>query len=186
MMSRRLQHCLLLASLAISIQATGAGLAPAFELPAIDANRSNVKLSSYSGQVVYLDFWSVWCAPCREALPEVQRLEHAFADQAFAVVTINLDHVAADARRFLTDIGAEFPVAMDPGRLIADKYGVDSLPFSVLLDQEGRIRSIYRAADYGNKRMLEADIRTLLAEQRQARADRSAGSSILARWGLAD
>lgn len=159
---------LLLCSLALQ----AAEQAPAFELPSVYPSAANVTLDAHQGKVRYLDFWSAWCQPCRKALPELARLQERLDDDAFQVITVNLDRVPEDARQLLADVPRRFPVAMDPGAQVASQYAVTQLPHAVLVDHTGRIRNTYRGDSYGDTDRLMQDIRTLIKEQQTRRHSR--------------
>ena len=82
-----------------------------FSLPSINDPSELVRLADYQGKAVYLDFWSSWCAPCRESLPLLQTLQHDLRDQPFAVVTIHLDANPRDARKLMEEFSLSYPVA---------------------------------------------------------------------------
>ena len=62
-----------------------------FTLP--DPEGRPVSLSDYNGQVVLLDFWASWCAPCREENPNLVRLYDTYNDEGFEIVSVSLDKV---------------------------------------------------------------------------------------------
>ncbi|MGH7598807.1 MAG: TlpA disulfide reductase family protein, partial [bacterium] len=57
-----------------------------FSLP--DVNGGEVALQSFRGKVVLLNFWATWCGPCREELPELDRVQEKFRKRGFAVVAV--------------------------------------------------------------------------------------------------
>ena len=66
--------------------------APAVTLPELQSGKP-FSLSSLNGRVVLLDFWASWCGPCRESLPQYQKMRDAFRRSDFEVVAISLDIV---------------------------------------------------------------------------------------------
>ena len=58
-------------------------------------------LAAFRGQVVYLDFWASWCAPCLESFPFLNHLQQTLGPQGLTIVAVNLDRTRADAERFL-------------------------------------------------------------------------------------
>src|SRR5690606_574462 len=71
--------------------------APEFSLPSLDPANDPVQLREHRGKVVYLDFWSSWCAPCRRAMPYLDELRSRFSREDFEVVGINVDPSIEDA-----------------------------------------------------------------------------------------
>jgi thiol-disulfide isomerase/thioredoxin len=135
-------------------------IAPDFSLPAISDRNETITLSAYRGKTVYLDFWSSWCAPCRESLPLLNELHDELAGDDFAIVAVNLDAHPADGRRLMTQFAIKYPVASDIIGVAADKFGLSTLPASYLISHEGVIQAELPQIDKQNI----AAIRTSLLE----------------------
>lgn len=116
------------------------GLAPDFSLPAISDREQTITLSAYRGKTVYLDFWSSWCAPCRESLPLLNELREAFAGEDFEIVGVNLDTFPADGRRVMEQYAIAYPVASDITGVAADRFGAATLPAAYVIDRNGVIQ----------------------------------------------
>jgi peroxiredoxin len=102
-----------------------------------------VRLGDARGQVVLLNFWATWCPACRAEMPSIQRLHARFKDKGLAVLAVSVDRGGAEAvAAFATDHAITFPIALDPGMAVADRYGVRALPSTFLLDRDGRIRAL--------------------------------------------
>lgn len=97
-------------------------------------------LSDFEGQVVVLNFWATWCAPCREEMPTLSALQADLGGEAFRVVTIATgrnDPVAM--RQFFDEIGVDnLPLHRDPRQGLARSMGVLGLPVTVILDRDGQ------------------------------------------------
>jgi peroxiredoxin len=114
--------------------------APDFSLE--DVSGRTVKLSDLRGKPVFVNFWASWCWPCREELPDIQRLFEA-KQGAVNIITVNLTstEVSADeVRRFVKDSGFTMPVLLDTGGEVGEEYQIRSLPLSLYLDDKGIIR----------------------------------------------
>ena len=120
-------------------------LAPDFELPSI--NGGKVRLSSYRGKVVILNFWTKNCRPCLEEMPSITDLAKALkAHPNVALVTITIDEDANDARDTLKSVlgGGDppFEVLIDSeSSVVRDKYGTKLFPETWFIDQKGVIRA---------------------------------------------
>ncbi|MES9990393.1 MAG: TlpA disulfide reductase family protein [Candidatus Thiodiazotropha sp.] len=134
-------------------------LAPDFSLPGVT---DRVTLKSYKGMVVLLDFWASWCEPCRASFPWMNRMQAKYSAQGLQVIAINLDKDPALAEAFLNKIRVEFAIAFDPEGKVASLYGLQGMPASFLIDQQGRIHSSHVGFFHAEKERREQEIRKLL------------------------
>jgi cytochrome c biogenesis protein CcmG/thiol:disulfide interchange protein DsbE len=129
-----------------------------------------IRLAQYRGQVVYLDVWASWCAPCLRSMPELDTLRERFRGQPFEVVAVNVDSDTAVARAFLERVRIHYPVAFDREgsrlREQLDELDVAGLPIGFLLDGRGAVRLVHRGYSPGQVDFLSEHIDTLLAELR--------------------
>lgn len=104
------------------------------------ADGREARLSDFRGQPMLVNFWATWCAPCREEMPSLDRLQAAFADTPFKVMTIATGRSPAPAiDRFFAETGvSHLPRHRDPDMRLARAMGVLGLPVSVVIDAEGR------------------------------------------------
>lgn len=112
--------------------------APNFTLPKVEGGE--LSFAAYRGQVVLLDFWATWCAPCRAGIPHHVKLQEKYGARGFAVLGLSLDKNPEDVTEFLSRETVNFPMAYldDPTRQAFG--GVPTIPYSVLIDRSGRIR----------------------------------------------
>ena len=113
--------------------------APNFSLP--DRSGRTFSLSDFRGRPLLVDFWATWCGPCRETMPEVQRLHQKYGTQ-LQVVGINIEGKSEDVLSYLDEGGYTFPVLFDSGNwdsIVATSYGVNSIPRTFLIDRNSRI-----------------------------------------------
>lgn len=96
-------------------------------------------LDAYDGQVVVLNFWATWCAPCRKEMPELNALQQEFGGDDFQVVTIATGRQSPQGiRRFFDEAGVtDLPMHRDPKQALARKMAVLGLPITVILDSDG-------------------------------------------------
>ena len=120
---------------------------------------TQLDIESFRGRPLLMTFWASWCGPCRQELPELQKLAAELADKRFALVTINMDYSAIVGARFLKKYDIDVPVyRMDQRTLLT--LGVQSLPTNMLLDPEGRPVMILR----GYSPAVPDEIRRLVAK----------------------
>ncbi len=115
--------------------------APGFSLP--DLAGTTVRLKTFRGTLVLLNFFATWCGPCREEMPGMERLYRAHRDQGFAVVAVNLHESAKTVRPFVQELKLSFPTVLDVDGAVGRAYGVRALPVTFLVGRDGTI--VWRA-----------------------------------------
>jgi thiol-disulfide isomerase/thioredoxin len=129
--------------LAIILAFRGAGAVPENKHPGVGApakaatDTSEFDLSSFRGQVVYLDFWASWCAPCRKSFPWMRGMQERYANRGFAVVAVNLDRDSKSAQEFLEKNAAPFRVIYDSKGTLAKAYKVAAMPSPTFTTVQG-------------------------------------------------
>lgn len=114
--------------------------APAFTLP--DLQGRKVSLTSLRGRPVLVNFFASWCPPCRAEMPELEALAQSHPD-CLQVVGIAQNSGGAPAvSAFARERGVTYPLLLDDGSAGAS-YSVQTLPYSVLIDADGRIAGTF-------------------------------------------
>jgi len=126
---------------------------------------SEFNIDSYKGQVVYVDFWASWCAPCRESFPWLKTIQQAYGARDFTVIAINVDEDHQLAEDFLKEFKPSFPIVFDPKGKLAEKFGVEGMPTSFIIDRTGKTRFSHPGFRLSDRDGLEAKIRSLLPPQ---------------------
>lgn len=115
--------------------------APDFEEAMADGK--TMKLSDLKGKVVLLDFWASWCGPCRRENPNVVQQYNKYKDDGFTVLSVSLDKSKEAWLAAIEKDGLIWPYHVSDlnqwSSKVAGLYGVRSIPFTVLIDQEGNI-----------------------------------------------
>jgi len=124
--------------------------APAFALP--DLSGKTVQLADFRGKVTLVNFWASWCAPCRDEFPHMAELYRDFAKRPFAIAAISDDVSDTKMRAFIREFRPPFLILVGAGRMKAI-YHYRGLPYSVLLDRQGRI--IERIFGFGGEAEFE-------------------------------
>jgi len=127
--------------------------APAPDFEWTDLDGRTLRLSSYRGKVVVVNFWATWCPPCREEMPALQRV--AASEPDVVVLEVDLMEPADKARSFLDSLGLDrLQPVLDSDGATTRRFGVLSLPSTFFVDKSGVIRHLELTA------MSEAQIRT--------------------------
>jgi peroxiredoxin len=90
------------------------------------------------GEVLLVNFWSTSCTPCREEMPDLERLYQRFHAQGLVVLAISGDK-ASDLRNYLAEQKVSFPLLVDPDDKVRERFRVAGIPKTFLYDREGRL-----------------------------------------------
>lgn len=118
-----------------SLPVTGE-LAPDFELESLEGE--TLRLSDYRGQVVLVNFWATWCAPCRLEMPHIEARYQQLQPE-LQVIAVNFDEPAEDVQAYVDELGLTFDVLLDPGGEIQRLYRVRGYPSSYFVDETGNL-----------------------------------------------
>jgi thiol-disulfide isomerase/thioredoxin len=104
----------------------------------------DISISDYAGKGKYvlLDFWASWCGPCRSENPNVVALYKEYKDKGFEIVGVSLDNSKSEWIKGIESDGITWPQMSDLKGGNSDatvKYRIKGIPFTVLLDKEGKV-----------------------------------------------
>lgn len=138
------------------------GPAPAFTLKTLDGKK--VSLSDYKDQVVMINFWASWCAPCRREMPHLNDIYESYKKAGFVLLGVNLDENVAEAQAFLKKTPVVFPVLSDSTGAVAEKYKNQGVPSSYFIDRKGNLAYLHQGYRPGEEAEYKKIIRKLLAQ----------------------
>src|SRR5699024_9151933 len=110
--------------------------APDLELKTLDGEK--VKLSDFEGEKVIVNFWATWCPPCREEIPDLQKLYDNYDVEILAIDLTETQTSVDVVEDFVYDeFEMTFPVLLDESSEVANMYQVMAYPTSYMVDTEG-------------------------------------------------
>jgi len=106
---------------------------------------SQINLNDYRGSTVIVNFWAIWCMPCRREMPILQDISHELKDRGLVVIGINSglekDPDNEEIVEFLNYLNIDYPVGYgDSESKIEQDYSIVGLPSTFIIDSEGNIR----------------------------------------------
>lgn len=107
-----------------------------------DQNGDRVDLREMSGKVVVVTFWATWCPPCLKELPILEKIHNSVSEDRLEVIAVNIEdrRTYRTARRSLRDY--QMRLVNDHRGILKRIYGVEGLPYMVIVGSDGRVFSI--------------------------------------------
>ena len=132
--------------------------APEFKIKDLEGNDLN--LVSTRGKVVLLNFWAIWCGPCRAEIPSLIALQQRYKDQLQIIGLVVDQDDEQELRRFVKEEGLNYPVALAPGKIRLDYGGIAALPTLFVINSEGKV--VQKHVGLFNPSLYETEVRALL------------------------
>ncbi len=134
--------------------------APDFTLHTM--NGPNMRLQEQRGRVVMVNFWATWCGPCRQEMPQLNRLYEKYHAAGFVLLGVNVDDDQRKAAEVAGKLGVTFPVLLDTDKTVSKLYDLSTMPSTVIIDRDGKVRYVHRGYLTGYEDNYEKQIRELL------------------------
>ena len=138
------------------------GEAPNFTLKSMRGD--NLKLSEHRGEVIMLSFWAAWCDPCKQGMPVLNDIYLRYRDEGFTLFSINIDKDPEKVSKELRRMQVSFPVLLDPTHEVSEKYEVEEMPSTYIIDRDGNLRYTHQGFPAGFDDVFLKQIRELMAE----------------------
>ena len=121
---------------------------PVPRLKFVDAGGQERSISEWRGRVVLLNLWATWCAPCREEMPALNKLQKAVGGVDFEVVAVSIDKQGLEkSGAFLKELGVEdLELYADPTGKVSSDMNSIGLPMTFLFDRDQREIGWYAGA----------------------------------------
>jgi peroxiredoxin len=136
--------------------------APQFSLAA--RGGKTINLAQYKGQVVMINFWATWCAPCRKEMPILESIYKKYNKMGFTLIGVNVEPDAKPAEDWLKATPVSFPILFDTKSEVSKMYGVSGMPTTVIVDRKGNVRFVHVAYKPGDENEYQDSIRKLVRE----------------------
>ncbi len=117
------------------------------QLQGEDLNGKALDTREFDGDVLVLNFWASWCAPCRREAPDLVMASEKTADKGVTFLGVNVRDSKDKARSFEDSLETEYPSFFDPsGRLAVkfDEVPPNTIPATLVVDRQGRIAAVFR------------------------------------------
>ena len=126
---------------------TGSTLPPAIDFELKDQYGNTHRLSDYKGKTVFLNFWATWCGPCRNEMPEIQKIyEETQQEEDSDLVILGIaapgfgqEGSQEEIEAFLEENGYTYPVLMDTTGEVFMQYGISAYPTTFMVDKDGNL-----------------------------------------------
>ncbi|MFN2488605.1 MAG: TlpA family protein disulfide reductase [Actinomycetota bacterium] len=120
---------------------------PEFDLALLAGG--TLRSDELKGSPVVLNFFALWCAPCREEAPLLESTWRKYRDEGVRFVGVDIEDTRGDARRFVREFAITFPIARDEDKEVVRDLGVYGLPQTFFIDEEWRLAHVSRGQQLG-------------------------------------
>ncbi len=136
---------------------------PDFKLESINGDKVTLSELLKTG-AVYINFWALWCVPCRAELKALQLIHDKFEDRNVHIIAINIDSPKSSAKvkSFISSQKYSFLVLLDTNQEVFQKFNGTNLPYSLLIDRSGKIVKVRKSYIPGDEKEIIKDIESLL------------------------
>ncbi len=127
-----------------------------------DDSHTPLDLSAYRGQVVVVDFWASWCAPCRRSFPWLDSMQRKYGEDGLVVIGINEDNEPAEAEAFLKSFPVTFRIIADRDGKLAREFDLVAMPSSFVIGRDGQLAVRHLGFKTAKQDEYETTLRRLL------------------------
>ena len=152
--------------LLLPLSSAWAGVKTGDLFPRLDPACLSGDVPALAGQVVVVDFFASWCAPCKASIPALSKLQTDYAARGVIVVGIGIDEQAAKHAAFVAKLAPRFVTLHDREQRLVSAVEVPTMPTSFVLGRDGRVRAVHVGFHgVSTDHELRAEIEAALAEK---------------------
>lgn len=139
---------------------TGDIQTPALVLKDLQGKTHN--LADYKNQVVLVQFWATYCAPCRKEMPSMNRLQDKLKGKPFKILAVNMAEDAGEVNAFVKEVKPEFTILLDTEGTYIQQWKVFAAPANFILGKDGKIKyTLYGGVEWDSPEIV-ATLRQLM------------------------
>ena len=123
----------------------------------LDKNDQKININEYTGNLLILNFWAVWCEPCKEEMPSLDKLQANPELDKIIIFAINIGKENLDkVNKFFVDLNIEnFEPYFDPPRTLAKMFSLRGVPTTILINKKGQeFARVMGSIDFGDKNFI--------------------------------
>ena len=128
--------------------------APALVLQDLQDNKHDLK--DYKGQVVLVQFWATYCAPCRKEMPSMNKMMKKMGDIPFKILAVDMGESKEEVNQFVSEVKPEFTILMDEDGKSINDWRVFAAPSNFIIDPDGNIRyTLFGGVEWDSDELIE-------------------------------
>ncbi len=157
----------LLSLFSLSAIAQEASSLPATPIKTLEGGKINFNDAFEKGKVTLVSFWATWCIPCKKEIKAIREKMPQWKSEAdFNYVTVSEDDARASAqvRSYAKSQGWDFPTYLDPNGDLKRSLNFQNVPFTIIVDKEGRVAFMHSGFEEGSEDEVFAKIKELAAK----------------------
>jgi thiol-disulfide isomerase/thioredoxin len=129
-----------------------------------DINGRSFNLANYKGNVVLLNFWATWCAPCRTEIPDLIKWQRQYQKHGLRIIGITYPpETLSEVRRLARALKVNYRIAIGTAATKALFTACETLPLTVVIDQDGVVCEVIEGIMYSDE--FDQKVKPLLAAQ---------------------